>query len=249
MNNDWYKLQLFSMSLTGPAFSWYTSLPPNSIRTWADMERAFHERFYSPLPEVTISDLTNLRQRGDEFVKQFLERFRRSETRCQVRIPEYQVVNMAIENMTHQLRDKLTLQEYHEFRQLTSKAVKAEQLVREAQEVHNQKFQGANHCVFAQKEAANEDKEQEKTFLAEITQGKPYTWPSLKPPRRKDTNPKISYPFDITKTEQIFEHLLKDNQLHLKKGHKMPTEEELNGKSFCKWHGLYGHQIGNCIAF
>ena len=39
--NEYYKLQPFPLSLTGATFSWYSSLAPNSIHAWADIERLF----------------------------------------------------------------------------------------------------------------------------------------------------------------------------------------------------------------
>ena len=35
--SDIYKFRLFSLSLLGAAFIWFISLPPNSVRTWADL--------------------------------------------------------------------------------------------------------------------------------------------------------------------------------------------------------------------
>ena len=55
--NEYHKLQLFPLSLTATAFTWYSSLPPNSIQNWADMEWLFHDRFYQPELEVTVVDL------------------------------------------------------------------------------------------------------------------------------------------------------------------------------------------------
>ena len=56
------KLQLFPLSLIAMAFAWYSSLPPNSIQNWADMEWLFHDRFYWLKPEVTMADLMTLEQ-------------------------------------------------------------------------------------------------------------------------------------------------------------------------------------------
>jgi hypothetical protein len=36
--SDPLRVRLFSQSLTGPAFGWYTSLGPDSIRTWKQLE-------------------------------------------------------------------------------------------------------------------------------------------------------------------------------------------------------------------
>jgi hypothetical protein len=36
---DVHKIKMFSLSLTGAAFNWFTSLPPNSIDSWVTMGR------------------------------------------------------------------------------------------------------------------------------------------------------------------------------------------------------------------
>jgi hypothetical protein len=45
---DALKVRLFSLLLTGPAFSWFSSLSPNSIDSWEQLECKFHDHFYSP---------------------------------------------------------------------------------------------------------------------------------------------------------------------------------------------------------
>ena len=55
------KIRLFALSLTGPAFGWYTSLAPGSITTWKQLEEQFHTQFFSGSDEATLSDLTALR--------------------------------------------------------------------------------------------------------------------------------------------------------------------------------------------
>jgi len=64
------------MSLSGSAFTWFTTLPANSIIFWADLEKQFHQFFYSGIEEMKLTDLTNLRQRNDESVAAFIQRFR-----------------------------------------------------------------------------------------------------------------------------------------------------------------------------
>ena len=41
------KIGLFPLSLTGAAFNWFTSLPPNSIGSWVRLEQKFHDYFYN----------------------------------------------------------------------------------------------------------------------------------------------------------------------------------------------------------
>ena len=45
--NDALRVRLFSLSLTGTAFSWFSLLAPNSIRNWAQLEHKFHDHFFS----------------------------------------------------------------------------------------------------------------------------------------------------------------------------------------------------------
>ena len=59
--NDTLKVRLFSMSLSGSAFTWFTMLPANSILFLADLEKQFHQFFYSGIEEMKLTDLTNLR--------------------------------------------------------------------------------------------------------------------------------------------------------------------------------------------
>ena len=60
-NKDALRVRLFSLSLSGSAFAWFTTLPANSILYWADLERQFHQFFYSGITELKLIDLTGLR--------------------------------------------------------------------------------------------------------------------------------------------------------------------------------------------
>ena len=70
------------MSLSGPAFSWFSSLEPNSITRWANLENKFHVYFYSGTREKKITDLTSMRQRNNESGSEFTHRFREVRSRC-----------------------------------------------------------------------------------------------------------------------------------------------------------------------
>ena len=55
--------------------------------------------------------------------------------------------------------------------------------------------------------------------------------------------------FDLTKADDIFDHLFAANFLKLPKGVKTPSPEELKGKMYCKWHNSWSHSTKNCIVF
>ena len=58
---DAHRVRFFSLSLSGPAFTWFSSLPVSSIANWADLEKKFHTYFYTRTGEKKIIDLTTIR--------------------------------------------------------------------------------------------------------------------------------------------------------------------------------------------
>jgi hypothetical protein len=70
-----HRVRFFSLSLSGPAFTWFSSLTTNSIANWSDLEKKFHTYFYTGIGERKIIDLTNKKQRTNESGVDFLQRF------------------------------------------------------------------------------------------------------------------------------------------------------------------------------
>jgi len=66
--NDALRVRLFSLSLTGTTFSWFSSLAPGSILNWNQLKHKFHDHFFSGEAEVRLLDLTSVRQNQDESV-------------------------------------------------------------------------------------------------------------------------------------------------------------------------------------
>jgi hypothetical protein len=67
---------MFPLSLSGTAFTWFTSLAPNYIFTWAQLEQKFHEYFYSGDTELRLSHLAAIKQKHNESVTNYIRRFR-----------------------------------------------------------------------------------------------------------------------------------------------------------------------------
>jgi hypothetical protein len=72
-----FRFRYFPLSMTGPAFIWFTSLPAHSICSWNDLEQKFHAHYYTGSNEKKLIDLTTLRQRYNETPMEFLKRFKR----------------------------------------------------------------------------------------------------------------------------------------------------------------------------
>nr|AAR06334.1 hypothetical protein [Oryza sativa Japonica Group] len=79
---DALKVRLFKLSLSGSAFTWFSSLPYGSINSWADLEKQFHSYFYSGVHEMKLSYLIAIKQRHDEPVHEYIQRFREMRNKC-----------------------------------------------------------------------------------------------------------------------------------------------------------------------
>ncbi len=79
---DALRVRLFRLSLAGSAFTWFSSLPYGSINSWADLEKQFHSYFYSGIHEMKLSDLTLIKQKHDEPVHEYIQRFREMRNKC-----------------------------------------------------------------------------------------------------------------------------------------------------------------------
>ncbi|KAK1615324.1 hypothetical protein QYE76_020841 [Lolium multiflorum] len=112
--SDELRVRFFSQSLTGPAFGWYTSLLPDSVRTWKQLEEQFHEQYHSETTEASLADLTQVRQRRGETVSEYIQRFRTVRNRCySVRLTEKEAVELAVAGLSAPLKDVTFQAEYN----------------------------------------------------------------------------------------------------------------------------------------
>ena len=68
-------LKEFSKSLTGRAYTWYTTLEPGSIHTWKEMVEKFCQRYFQSEERVTSITLQNNKQGYSEGFVDFVKRF------------------------------------------------------------------------------------------------------------------------------------------------------------------------------
>ena len=54
--------------------------------------------------------------------------------------------------------------------------------------------------------------------------------------KSQTSNTQVHYTFDATKTEEIFDFLLKEKLITFPQDHQLPNKKELIGKVYCKYH-------------
>ena len=107
-SNDPLKVRLFPLSLTGTAFSWFSSLPAGTITTWYYLEKKFHEHFYSGDSELKLSHLTSVKQKHDESVTDYVKRFRDTKNRCySLVITKKEITNLGLSGLRTHIRERV----------------------------------------------------------------------------------------------------------------------------------------------
>ena len=124
-----FKLRLFPHFLRA-AFTWYTTLPRNSMQSWQEMERQFHTRFSRAKPEVCIAKLSRVTQRNEETADLFISSFKRMRNRWKIHLLKTKYVKMAQRGLDIELRKKFQGMEFRDFYELAAKVTKYEELLK-----------------------------------------------------------------------------------------------------------------------
>ncbi|KAK1630410.1 hypothetical protein QYE76_004725 [Lolium multiflorum] len=198
----------------------------DQLRSWKQLEEQFHMQYHSEASESSIADLAQLRQKRGETVTEYIQRFRNLRNRCySVRITEKEAVELAVAGLATQLKDMASQADYPSLAHMVQKLSAYEQ---RHPDLYQDKFKRAVVMV--------------DTEEGEWTRGgTPVSCKWVKPP-----GPPRGFDFDVTKTEQIFDLLLKEKQLTIPEGLKFPTAQELNGKPYCKFHNSLSHATNDC---
>jgi hypothetical protein len=121
-DDEAFRVRYFPLSLTGSAFQWFTSLPPQSVGTWRELEQKFHAHYFSGSTEKKLIDLTTLKQRHNETPREFLRRFREVKGMCfSLTLPDDQLADMAVARKLLAVREKLFGMEFDNLGQLSQK--------------------------------------------------------------------------------------------------------------------------------
>jgi hypothetical protein len=119
-NDEAFRIRYFPLSLTGPAFTWFTSLPAHSICSCKDLAQKFHAHYFIDSNEKKLIDLTTLRQRNNETPMEFLRRFRETKSMCfSLNMPDDQLAGMAVAGLLPAIREKLFSMEFDDLGQLS----------------------------------------------------------------------------------------------------------------------------------
>ncbi|KAM1322292.1 hypothetical protein ACFX2F_015280 [Malus domestica] len=257
VNGDFHKLRLFNFSLTGSTFAWYINLLPNSVQSWEELVEKFHEQFYRPGMEMSVSSLARMAQASDESPMDYLTRFKSARNWCRVPLPEVEFVKLALNGLDVEYKKKFLGVNFRDMYELAQHVEQYDYLLRE-EKISKAPSRGT---VYKNPTVSYASAEGECVGVdaAEIVIDKPYACKALTQIDAKEVKTRSApeetmktskvYTFDITKADAIFDQLLLAKIIKLRLGHTIPKADELKGKIYCKYHNSSKHTTNNCVVF
>jgi hypothetical protein len=196
---------MFIFILTGIAFAWYATLPPNSILSWGNLEQKFHDHFFL-VTELDLVDLVALRQGKDELVNEYIQKFWDTRNWCfQIHLAEKQLAGLAFNGLWYYLKERLEGIHFFTLAQLHQRALACESRSKETAKTirHNVHIVECDH--------SSSDDESKEVYAAKMVwpkQAKSMVCSSLQPVQKK-WQEEVKFTFNVGKCDKIFDELLK----------------------------------------
>jgi hypothetical protein len=245
-----FRIRYFPLSLIGPAFTWFTSLPAHSICSWKDLEQKFHAHYFVGSNEKNLIDLTTLRQRNNETPMEFLKRFKEAKSMCfSLNIPDDQLAGMAVAGMLSAIWEKLFGMEFDDLGQLSHRlslmSNQAYGFKKDSRFVKHNDIDNIYNQFLERADQGDEYDDEEEIAAAEIVWGKE----PLTVNQRWIKQAKGTYAFDVTKADKLFDFLVKEGRIRLPEGHSMLRPDGVKEKRYCGFHDRNSHSISECRVF
>ena len=100
-------LREFSKSLDDKAYTWYTTLPPESVKVWEDMVELFCGKYFQTKEKITLVNLHTTKQASGEDLLRYIHRSRDISLDCYANYKEGKLVGVRIDNMLPEFRAHL----------------------------------------------------------------------------------------------------------------------------------------------
>jgi hypothetical protein len=249
-------LRQFVQTLSGPAFTWYSKLPPSSIKTWEQMQDTFLERFYSTQRTVGITELTQTEQATNEKAADFINRWRNLSLHCPQPLTEPEAVRMCMNNLHSDMAVYLQGVRPTTFEELASKATDIEN--------YNQLVARRTKTVYKPVDKSGQrDKLPAKpkpAHVMETTTMKPQFQsgapaarnaervgaPARRPTLTERQNREYSFPVD--EVGDLFAGLLQLKLIELPNSKRPEEANMFKDPNFCHYHRILGHTLKDCFV-
>jgi hypothetical protein len=232
--------------LTGTAFAWFSSLAPNSIDSWDQLEQKIHDHFLSRSYQLKLTDLTSVGQSKEESVSNYLKRFKEVKNCCfNLSLTDYNLAHLTARGLITAIRDRLEGVEFHTLANVLVRGMQQELKLNKEKE-HSEPRRSNVHMIEYDSDSSDDENE---VYVAE------FVWPSKSKASScaylksstKGRQEELKFTFDVSKCDHIFDELLKFGNIKI--SHTMPPLGEIKGRAYYKFHNSYSHATNDCNVF
>uniref|UniRef100_A0A2N9J026 Retrotransposon gag domain-containing protein n=1 Tax=Fagus sylvatica TaxID=28930 RepID=A0A2N9J026_FAGSY len=205
------------------AYTWYTTLPPGSVKVWEDMVELFGGKYFQAEEKITLVNLHTTKQASGEDLLRYIHRFRNISLDCYANYEEGKLVGVCIDNMLPEFRAHLENLDISRFAQLLQKARKTALSIKP----HTEK--------------PKEKKSQSQVLTVSTVNNK-----RKKPSERSFEEPPPPVPCTLEEMMAILNKWVADGIIKLPEVSKKATEEDKKNPKFCYFHQYVHHSIADC---
>uniref|UniRef100_A0A2N9GDZ7 Integrase catalytic domain-containing protein n=1 Tax=Fagus sylvatica TaxID=28930 RepID=A0A2N9GDZ7_FAGSY len=216
-------LREFSKSLDDRAYTWYTTLPPGSVKVWEDMVELFCGKYFQAEEKITLVNLHTTKQASGEDLLRYIHRFRDISLDCYANYEEGELVGVCIDNMLPEFRAHLENLDISRFGQLLQKARKTALSVKP----HTEK--------------PKEKKNQPQVLTVSTVSNK-----RKKSNERSFDEAPPPVPCTLEEMKAILDKWVADGIIKLPEAQKKATEEDKKNPKFCYFHRYVHHSTADC---
>jgi hypothetical protein len=216
----------FSKSLVDRAYTWYTVLLAESIKTWEDMVESFCSKYFHAEEKITLVNLHSTKQLIGEDLVKYIHRFRDVSLDCHVKYQEGELVEVCIDNMLPEFRTFLENLDISRFAPLLQKARKTTVFVKPQVEKGKDNKGPTQALIVSTAATANGTKQ--KNSIKKVYEEPP------------------PLPFTVEEMMAIFDKWVKDEVIKLPQVTKKATAEEKKNPKYCRYHRYVHHPTVDC---
>uniref|UniRef100_A0A2N9EWH9 Retrotransposon gag domain-containing protein n=1 Tax=Fagus sylvatica TaxID=28930 RepID=A0A2N9EWH9_FAGSY len=205
------------------AYTWYTTLPPGSMKVWEDMVELFCGKYFQAEEKITLVNLHTTKQASGEDLLRYIHRFRDIYLDCYANYEEGELVGVCIDNMLPEFRAHLENLDISRFGQLLQKARKTALSVKP----HTRK--------------PKEKKNQPQVLTVSTVNNK-----RKKSNERSFDEAPPPVPCTLEEMKVILDKWVADGIIKLPEAQKKATEEDKKNPKFCYFHRYVHHSTADC---
>ena len=169
---------------------------------------------------MCIAEMSRVTQRNGETVDLFISRFKKIRNRYKIHLPKTEYVKMAQKGLDIELRKKCQVMEFRDFYEVATEVTEYEEQLKE-ESYWRKKYMGT-YCQVVNQEVAVADLYTTWTFTCHLLVEKtPDLWK-----KAQIVGTQVRYTFEVAKTKEIFDFLVKEKVITFPKDHRIPNKDE-----------------------